>query len=251
MLLKFCKFKKSLNSFNDCRSFVVIYLICFFLALASWGGNIIDLPSTDKVFQFTPLQIPAKSIIGSCVFDTCGVNYVIGGTGLKPQHSQFILESGNEVFGGLVKIISSGNVFAEEMSSKTTDEPACEIKLNRPTSQPLELSDHLHKAFQSLFRENELYRATGIILLDLAPDDKRQYSLFEDPVKAEKIKDLYEAIDAVSSKYGKHTLHLGGSHAIETSGQGKRGVPTVREDTRLFGETKRQHLSLPLLHIKV
>jgi len=49
---------------------------------------------------------------------------------------------------------------------------------------------------------------------------------------------------------GKHTLHLGGSDAIETSGQGKRGVPTVREDTRLFGETKRQHLGLPILHVK-
>jgi len=128
MLLKFCKFKKSLNSFNDCRSFVVIFLICFFLNLARWGGNIIDLPSTDKVFQFTPLQISAKSIIGSCVFDTCGFNYVIGGTGLKPQHSQFILEGGNKVFGGLVKIISPGNVFAEEMSSKTADETAKNTK---------------------------------------------------------------------------------------------------------------------------
>jgi nucleotidyltransferase/DNA polymerase involved in DNA repair len=128
---------------------------------------------------------------------------------------------------------------------------ACEIKLSRPTSQPMELSDLLHNAFQSLFRENVPYRATGIILLDLAPDSNRQYSLFEDPVRAEKIKDLYEAIDEISSRYGKHTLHLGGSHAIETNGQGKRGVPTVREDTRLFGETKRQHLGLPILHIKV
>ena len=49
----------------------------------------------------------------------------------------------------------------------------------------------------------------------------------------------------------KHTLHLGGSHAIETNGHGKRGAPTVREETRLFGETKRQHLGLPILHIKV
>ena len=28
------------------------------------------------------------------------------------------------------------------------------------------------------------------------------------------------------------TLHLGGSHAIETNEAGKRGVPMVREDTR-------------------
>lgn len=128
---------------------------------------------------------------------------------------------------------------------------ACEIKLTRPTSQPLDLSDVLHNAFLSIFRENELYRATGIILLELAPDTNRQYSLFEDPVRAEKIKDLYEAIDEISGRYGKHTLHLGGSHAIETKGHGKRGAPTVREETRLFGETKRQHLGLPILHVKV
>ena len=96
-----------------------------------------------------------------------------------------------------------------------------------------------------------MYRATGIILLELAPDVRTQYSLFEDPVVAEKIKLLYAAVDEISSKYGKHTLHLGGSHAIETNGAGKRGVPTVREDTRLFGETKRKHLSLPILHAKV
>jgi nucleotidyltransferase/DNA polymerase involved in DNA repair len=137
------------------------------------------------------------------------------------------------------------------LKKQSFESAACEIKLSRPTSQPLELSDLLHGAFQSLFRENELYRATGIILLDLAPDAHTQYLLFEDPVVVEKIKHLYAAVDEISSKYGKHTLHLGGSHALETSGQGKRGVPTVREDTRLFGETKRKHLGLPILHIKV
>jgi nucleotidyltransferase/DNA polymerase involved in DNA repair len=131
------------------------------------------------------------------------------------------------------------------------DTVSVEIRLSRPTSQPLDLSNVLHNAFHGLFRENELYRATGIILLELAPDTNRQYSLFEDPVKAEKVKDLYEAIDEISSRYGKHTLHLGGSHAIEAEGHGKRGAPTVREETRLFGETKRQHLSLPILHVKV
>jgi len=137
------------------------------------------------------------------------------------------------------------------LKKQSFESAACEIKLSRPTSQPLELSDLLHDAFQSLFRENELYRATGIILLDLAPDAHTQCLLFEDPVVVEKIRHLYAAVDEISSKYGKHTLHLGGSHAIEASGQGKRGVPTIREETRLFGETKRRHLGLPLLHIKV
>lgn len=137
------------------------------------------------------------------------------------------------------------------LKKQNFESAACEIKLTRPSSQPLDLSDLLHEAFEGLFRGGELYRATGIVLLELIPDTVRQYTLFEDPVKAEKIRAVYEAIDELSGKYGKHTLHLGGSHAIETQGSGKRGAPTVREQTRFYGETKRQHLDLPVLHIKV
>ena len=34
-----------------------------------------------------------------------------------------------------------------------------------------------------------------------------QYSLFEDPLKAEKIRELYEAVDALSGKYGRREKH--------------------------------------------
>ena len=50
--------------------------------------------------------------------------------------------------------------------------------------------------------------------------------------------------------YYKHTLHLGGSHPIEVFGKGRRGVPTAREQTRMYGETKHKHLGLPILHVK-
>jgi DNA polymerase-4/DNA polymerase V len=58
-------------------------------------------------------------------------------------------------------------------------------------------------------------------------------------------------MDEVSEKYGKHSLHLGASHFIEVFGRGKRGEPTAREKTRFPGETKRRHLSIPILHVKV
>jgi len=44
--------------------------------------------------------------------------------------------------------------------------------------------------------------------------------------------------------------YLGASHPLEPLGKGKRGTPTVREETRLYGETKRRHLGLPILHVK-
>jgi DNA polymerase-4/DNA polymerase V len=130
------------------------------------------------------------------------------------------------------------------------DTAGCEAKLTRPSVYPLELSQLLQGLFDQLYDGKEIYRATGIILIDLVPDTPVQYSLFEDPVKAEKIRQLYEAADTLGGKYGKHTLHLGGSHPIEVFGKGRRGVPTVREQTRMYGETKRKHLGLPILHVK-
>lgn len=87
--------------------------------------------------------------------------------------------------------------------------------------------------------------------MGLSSDLSVQYSLFDDAVRVDKVCTLYEAIDEISQRFGKHALHLGGSHLIEVSGKGKRGESTVRERTQLFGETKRQHFDLPILHIKV
>ncbi len=121
-----------------------------------------------------------------------------------------------------------------------------EARLSHPCAHPLELSPLLRGLFNDLYRRRELYRATGVVLLDLAPDANLQYSLFEDPLRAEKIRELYDAVDAVSRRYGKHALHLGGSHLIEVRGKGRRGDPTVREDTCPYGRTRRKQLELPL-----
>jgi len=125
-----------------------------------------------------------------------------------------------------------------------------EATLIRPSALPMELSGLMRELFDALYQKNELYRATGVVLLELTQDTNIQYSLFESPMKAEKIRELYEAIDSLRGKYGKHTLHLGASHPLEQLGKGKRGTPTVREETRLYGETKRRHLGLPILHVK-
>jgi nucleotidyltransferase/DNA polymerase involved in DNA repair len=124
-----------------------------------------------------------------------------------------------------------------------------ETALTRPCACPLEFSGVIRDLFDSCYRPQELYRATGVILLDLAPDNNVQYTLFDNPVQAQKIKDVYTVADELGKKFGKHTLHLGSTHLIETLGKGRRGEPTMREQTLLKGETKRRHLALPLLHI--
>jgi nucleotidyltransferase/DNA polymerase involved in DNA repair len=132
------------------------------------------------------------------------------------------------------------------LKKQSFDMEGREAKLNRPSAHPLELSHLVRGLFSDMYRSRDLYRATGVVLLDLVRDTQVQYSLFEDPLKAERIRELYEAVDSLSGKYGKHTLHLGGSHPIEVLGRGRRGTSTVREQTQLYGETRRKHLGLPL-----
>ena len=115
----------------------------------------------------------------------------------------------------------------------------------------MELSPELRHIFVDIYRSKDLYRATGIVLIELTRDTNIQYTLFEDALKAERVHDIYRVMDEVSEKYGKHSLHLGASHLIEVFGRGKRGEPTAREKTRFSGETKRRHLSIPILHVKV
>jgi len=135
------------------------------------------------------------------------------------------------------------------LTTKTYGGAGVEAKLDRPSNCPLEMADLLYELFKGLFKPGQLYRATGIVLLNLCLDKNVQYSLFEDPLQAEKIQDAYIAMDELSRRFGKHVVHLGASHLIEVQGRGKRGEPTAREQKRFPGETRRQHLGLPLFHL--
>ena len=136
------------------------------------------------------------------------------------------------------------------LKKQSFDSAGSEAALTRSCACPLEFSDVIRDLFDACYRPQDLYRATGVVLLDLVADSNTQYTLFDDPVQAEKIKDLYDVADELGQKFGKHTLHLGSSHLIEKLGKGRRGAPTVRAQTELKGETKRRHLGLPLLHVK-
>lgn len=127
---------------------------------------------------------------------------------------------------------------------------SAEARLSRPSALPLEYVSLIRDIFDTLYNPQTLYRATGVFLLDLVPDTTTQYSLFEDPLKVEKVERVYDAADLLAEKYGKHTLHLGGSHLLEREGTGKRGSPTLRSQTLFKGETKRRRLGTILVHLK-
>ncbi len=128
-----------------------------------------------------------------------------------------------------------------------------ELKLNRPTAYPGELFGLLRQGFQHVYQPRTPYRQTGVVLSGLAPEAETQYTLFDDTTKIDKMARIYECVDELSKKYGKHAVQHAASlpTKLQAQHEGERGdVPARRE--RLFkGENKRQRLGLPMLNIKV
>ncbi|MBF0517318.1 MAG: hypothetical protein HQK97_09415 [Nitrospirae bacterium] len=72
-------------------------------------------------------------------------------------------------------------------------------------------------------------------------------------VKIQKMVKIYEALDTLSAKYGKHTVHHGTSLLTKQQLQheGDRQDIPVRKTALFKGENRRQRLGLPVLNIKV
>jgi len=128
-----------------------------------------------------------------------------------------------------------------------------EIKLTRPTAYPVELFGVLRRGFQNLYQPRSLYRQTGVVLSGLVPESGIQYTLFDDTTKIEKMARIYESIDEISRKYGKHTIQHGASlpTKLQAQHEGERGDVPKRKNALFKGENKRQRLGMPLLHIKI
>jgi DNA polymerase-4 len=128
-----------------------------------------------------------------------------------------------------------------------------ELKLSRPSAYPAELFKPLREGFQRLYRPATPYRQTGVVLAGLAPEAEVQYTLFDDTAKIEKMARIYECVDDLSGKFGKHTLRHAASlpTAVQAQHEGERGDTPNRRERLLKGENKRQRLGLPMLNIKV
>ncbi len=116
-----------------------------------------------------------------------------------------------------------------------------EIRLNRATSFPNETMPLVAEVFKKLFRAEQQYRATGVWLHHLQTRDSIQLNLFEPPLQIEKMKRLYECVDALSEKFGKHTVFLGSSFLVHAQ-------PDQRQKNRTHHIRGTRHfISLPFL----
>ncbi len=127
-----------------------------------------------------------------------------------------------------------------------------EIKLSRPTAYPVELFGPLRRGFEQVYRPRTLYRQTGVVLAGLVSGTGIQYTLFDDTTKIEKMARIYECVDELSRKFGKHAIRHAASLPTDLQAQheGARGDAPARKTTLFKGENKRQKLGVPVLHIK-
>jgi hypothetical protein len=123
-----------------------------------------------------------------------------------------------------------------------------EMDLSRPTSFPNDILHVVSPAFDGLFAARTLYRATGVILCKLSEAYYGQLDLFGEVIRLQRLSNLYESVDTLREKYGKHTVFLGASFLAYTHAQhdGERGHLPERQHDLLPGETARRRLGIPM-----
>ncbi len=134
------------------------------------------------------------------------------------------------------------------LRSQNFKDKGLELKFSRATNFPHEIIKFVTQMFNQIYKNNDLYRATGFVLLKLIPSEQKQLNLFEDPLKIDKMNSLYQAVDQIRLKYGKHTIYLGASFLANKFHQhlGMRGDEPLRKKILFKGETKRRRLAIPM-----
>jgi len=125
---------------------------------------------------------------------------------------------------------------------------ALEVCVNRATAFPQDIMPIIKPLFEQLYKRKIKYRATGVVISELQEDMVIQGSLFENPIKLTQMKKVYSAVDVLAKKFGKHTVHSGGSLAAHNLQHASdRGNRALRKETHLKGERGRKRLNIPML----
>lgn len=126
---------------------------------------------------------------------------------------------------------------------------AADLTLSRTTNLPHDILAAIREAFPKVWRRGVLYRATGVTLHKLVPAGSAQLDLFGERAKLDEVRRIYEAVDTLSEKYGKHAVFLGSSFSAMTHAAhlSERGDMPARTEHLFKGETKRRRLNVPML----
>lgn len=126
---------------------------------------------------------------------------------------------------------------------------ACAVKLPYPTAIPQDVLRLAREHFSRMYRSGVLYRASGVTLMKLSRNYPAQLDLFGGVERSEGMKKIFDSIDAVSERYGKHAVFLGSSFKamVGRARAGARNESPERHRNLFKGETARRRLGMPFL----
>jgi DNA polymerase-4/DNA polymerase V len=124
-----------------------------------------------------------------------------------------------------------------------------EHTLVSPLSAPHEIIRMAQASFSGVYTPRTLYRATGVVLTHLDSHEHIQLDLFGDVARDSKWQPVYDAIDALDARFGKHSVYLGSTYTALTTATHleERGDVPTRAKQLMRGENKRQRINIPML----
>lgn len=113
------------------------------------------------------------------------------------------------------------------LKSEAFDIEALEVDLVRASGYPTDIINVVKPMFTTLYRSGTGYRATGVVLSQLTEQNTVQGDLFESPGKLDALKNIYEAVDNLATRFGKHTVRSGGALRAEVSKKRSWHLPLI------------------------
>ncbi len=125
----------------------------------------------------------------------------------------------------------------------------CEVRLSHASCVPQDILKAVSEHFPRVFQRGELYRATGVTLMRLQDSGSAQLDLFGSVLKSKAVEQVFESVDAICAKYGKHSVFLASSFDAMQHGAhaGERGDVPERMERMFRGETARKRLGVAYL----
>jgi DNA polymerase-4/DNA polymerase V len=144
------------------------------------------------------------------------------------------------------------SMYADKVSihlkTQQFDKTGTKLTLSLPTNTPQKIIQATRPEAKRLFDPRRKYRFTGVRLSNLRPRDVYQRDLFNQHVEIEKREKVFDAVDAIDQRFGKHTIYVGSSMRALTEGTYRdRDAETRRSKESLDGETDRQRIAVPFL----
>lgn len=83
----------------------------------------------------------------------------------------------------------------------------CVIQLPYATNSAIDIAKFAIVALQKIYKPGYAYKKAGVIVMDILPEQTKQYTLFQD--SNPKHPAIMQAMDTINNTYGQHTLKLG------------------------------------------